>query len=1240
MGLADLLNRFLPAREENTVSEKSRLQLESLEDRVLLNGAFIENVTFVPPPGSTLMPGQLFEILIDHSREVGVYFSVGPEDDNVAFFQYTSSPSYGYETDSGFVVKNQRESEYVSAWFPEFAHVDALKLVAKRSNEILASDFFELNYSVSVFPVTFGEVTLIPEPGTAEKPTKLLLGEQVTITVPYENFADFSASSWTTMNYSGGPARQTHTLINEGEWNSTQTIHMDQKGVLKSINISAQKWASGGPFRWADDNVIAAHYQWGEFPDLEVTIDDTNLKEVFFPGDTTKVNIDVTNVGLDNLIGKLNLSLYLSKDDTLDSRDLLLRNITESIDIQSNTSETYEISIQDLPLNLLGTGIPYQVIAKADFIPNHPDLEETTDVNNIDTSKEFFVGQKIVFAPNTALKGKVVQFTNPFSNESDPHPYFYHHRTILESGSEKISTLLNVPNYLNDLLNGVESAFANSGIENVRFEIGVPEPYTTTVYFSDIDAKRSIYPNWGLAGKALSGVDRYNEDLFGEVIVFLQGKKSSDIDTIAHELGHTLGLHHVNPIQTDDPNDQEIMDYTDSANPVFINARSIIGLTSQQGGPNDDKTHNPYVHLKRYIDGKDLSEINDPIGTWDKEEDGFFTSIKNWLFSSNKLTNPNMVLHDVTISEGVGDADLQRTIRYFNQISLGNLTHSPIQVDSRKFVQILASSSPNSNVSDLIISTGDPFDENTTLLPSSIDNGAVFLQQYSPTQGYVTLEELTIQTEQVYDLEASLEEYQPGTYRPGLYVRQDDRVDSIFISGSVKNLRSALNVDTFSDAEIRFSKDKVWGNDDDIVLSTVAIDNLDSQASFMINYSDLVPQDAVGRYFVGIMVDSTNKINEIDEQNNIEWSDSPDVRIGNVEKLYPKSKTQISDIDYRNESIVQFTGPGEGEALTSFDGTLHDIYLRDTTDKTKLSIKGSKKESVSMGNIYIDGSMNSIIVKDIGILGDISLSGRINTLTINDIADNAIITVDSADKGFKMKAGDIGHNVTIDVDGYLNSFSANTYKSGSLSAYSIGKIAVKQGDFGVDVLAREGGITSILATGDISGKISAYDTIGKIMSKKGDFTGVARAGVHINSVAAMNLDGAIISSAKDIGKVSAKNNILDSYILGGYDIGPDRSFGGGEDILGSGSINSVFAKGMFSGSYISAGALPFSPLTNTLPNAGTFMDSGSVHKLKFGSIDYDNNGDPFGILAATEIKPFKVGRLVQGPQDDFIINTP
>ncbi len=345
--------------------------------------------------------------------------------------------------------------------------------------------------------------------------------------------------------------------------------------------------------------------------------------------------------------------------------------------------------------------------------------------------------------------------------------------------------------------------------------------------------------------------------------------------------------------------------------------------------------------------------------------------------------------------------------------------------------------------------------------------------------------------------------------------------------------------------------------------------------------------------------------------------------------------------------------------------SLQRIDLTESSIKTAIAFTVKGDGEAELGGIT-GAALGKLTAKGVDLTGDIQLTQSLGTVILDDIAAGVQIAGPAYIKGASLTADSLGQNVTIDMTGTINTFQVNTFVSGSLTADVIKAVKVNQGDLGADVTSQTGEIASVYAYGDITGNITSATFIKSITSKTGgigadakiaaltgdllavstyesmagtlaasnliksiavkagDITGSVRA-VSLGSVSAVNLDGAILSAADSIGKVTLKGNILDSYILGGYDIGMDGAFGGTDDLLQGGNIKSVSAKGQFARSFISAGYLPESPDTSSLPHVAESADFGSISKVVFASKDPNPTFD-YGIFAVTEIKPFKIGK--------------
>jgi len=339
---------------------------------------------------------------------------------------------------------------------------------------------------------------------------------------------------------------------------------------------------------------------------------------------------------------------------------------------------------------------------------------------------------------------------------------------------------------------------------------------------------------------------------------------------------------------------------------------------------------------------------------------------------------------------------------------------------------------------------------------------------------------------------------------------------------------------------------------------------------------------------------------------------------------------------------IQMVTAKSGTTVSGQNLRLAGIELSGGSEKSSITVAAKGGAPAELGGLTGD-TLGALSAKGVTLTGDIILTGSLASLTLGDIADGVNITAGAAANGFKAVLGNIP-DADFTIDGLLSSFIANTFADGSLSADSIGKFAVKTGSLGADISACAGNILSVAVKGDITGNLSAQDDIHKITAA-GDVLAAIRAGGDILALSADSLDHAILSAGGAVKKVALKGDILDSFILGGYDIGSDCAFGlrktGGGDQPGSGDVLGVSAKGTFARSYIGAGVLPHSALTDSASLDSSLFEpspSGVISGIKFGAIDYFNASEEFGLYAVNEIKPFKIGKTPVADTGFFVLH--
>jgi hypothetical protein len=256
----------------------------------------------------------------------------------------------------------------------------------------------------------------------------------------------------------------------------------------------------------------------------------------------------------------------------------------------------------------------------------------------------------------------------------------------------------------------------------------------------------------------VSGIDRFNEDADGEVVVLVSGFDAAaptnvelDAETVTHEVGHVIGLRHVDP-----PGDIEVMDYdtADGDVEVFVNTVSMIREPPQDGGAFQVHTHNPVYHVNRFIEGVPHAELvaqGINPGTWDSTETTI--SILGIEFS---FFAPGLKLYDVSILRTEGAPDEVTTLAHFDEITVEELAAMTFEIDDGNGVGLLASSSLGGSL-DIALLLGPPGDsEFLTFYPRADETRGWLQMESSVAAGFETLTEVTITARVIPEPSAAL----------------------------------------------------------------------------------------------------------------------------------------------------------------------------------------------------------------------------------------------------------------------------------------------------------------------------------------------------------------------------------------------------------------------------------------------------------------------------------------------------
>ena len=282
---------------------------------------------------------------------------------------------------------------------------------------------------------------------------------------------------------------------------------------------------------------------------------------------------------------------------------------------------------------------------------------------------------------------------------------------IVISGSIPAATVSD--SYRNSVTSQIKDIFSRSGVRNIEW---------TTSDSGDAIAVYFCPPvNPELLGYAKPPVDRFNSKRRGEVIVFVnETLPNLDAESAAHEVGHALGLRHINPPAATDPSDNEVMDLDFSSAPEFIN--TVSGVTDFPW----ISTHNPRYHLLRYVDGWSRAQLQasgvNP-GTWD-----YGSTIKT-RFS---FQNDNLRLYNITVFASGGSTESSFALEQIPSATLAELSGRSFTVPEGVGIVLLASSTTN-GLPDVISSTGDAFSSTNQIIAASGTNTFSLFRQDSPT---------------------------------------------------------------------------------------------------------------------------------------------------------------------------------------------------------------------------------------------------------------------------------------------------------------------------------------------------------------------------------------------------------------------------------------------------------------------------------------------------------------------------
>ncbi len=371
-----------------------------------------------------------------------------------------------------------------------------------------------------------------------------------------------------------------------------------------------------------------------------------------------------------------------------------------------------------------------------------------------------------------------------------------------------------------------------------------------------------------------------------------------------------------------------------------------------------------------------------------------------------------------------------------------------------------------------------------------------------------------------------------------------------------------------------------------------------------------------------------------------------------------------------NEVVVMLTGAGAGtvhiiDGAAFIDGVA-DISSMTQVDSIILTGAGarstlriltrSRGSVVTVGAIVADGDLRNIIASTTTVIDSVNIAGSLKIARLGGLSGNSVMaTGQEVGGGLVLTVGFVGADVDIDITGNVSRFQTESFDGGTLEADAIGNVNITQGDLGGTIKSRVGNINNVRIKQDVSGTINAAGSINRVIALQGEFTGTLRAAEDIGIVMFGDINAATVSSGGNMNSVVSRHNMIDTLLLGGYDLGSDGMGGTSDDIFNqSGSkINNIrvnLQTGRFDGSTALAGIKPDSYDTESDQwqiwaddeNAQVTAEYGEIKQATLGQVLI---GDPqagiYGLFAASEeISAARYTETAASGSPDFQVRGP
>lgn len=378
---------------------------------------------------------------------------------------------------------------------------------------------------------------------------------------------------------------------------------------------------------------------------------------------------------------------------------------------------------------------------------------------------------------------------------------------------------------------------------------------------------------------------------------------------------------------------------------------------------------------------------------------------------------------------------------------------------------------------------------------------------------------------------------------------------------------------------------------------------------------------APGEYYLLVVVDPDNAVEESDEANNLlaEATARPVVwRFGSFDGRTNVPLTLAGETIAAAGTTTTFTmtGPGYGEItpyalpVTPGHEPGYDLELVGTTAASAVKVAG-QDVGPKLRTVQADGSLKSFEAGNVKLVGNFVVSGTLGKLTLGDVVGQALdpaeVTIDAGGAGGGALAMTLGmvRDAVIEVGQAISSFQAVYWLDGGgvvdgLTAASIAKFAVgdtkeRAGDFEADLtLTGAAGLGTANVVGDL--RESLWQIAGGLKS------------LTVGGA----VDGCTVQTGGAMGSLTM-GQCLGSDFLAGVEAGGARHATDASQFDTSAQINSIVIRG------------PVVAKGEELPRClvDSNFSAARINTTRLLNPMLDNAGNAFGlfVLGAAKAKP-------------------